>query len=81
MLNNNFKEVMNCKIVIGKLKEIKMLICFFNDLIVLVWNFCFSNSPCNKANMFLGVIEYELNNLLGASHLVNCISVHIPFDL
>ena len=35
----------------------------------------------NKANIFLGLIEYELNSLLGASHLVNYISVHIRFDL
>ena len=36
---------------------------------------------CNKANIFLGLIEYELNSLLGTSHLVNYISVHIRFDL
>ena len=35
----------------------------------------------NKANIFLGLIEYELNSLLGASHLVDYISVHIRFDL
>ena len=35
----------------------------------------------NEANIFLGLIEYELNSLLGASHLVNYISVHIRFDL
>ena len=34
-----------------------------------------------KANSFLGLIEYELNSLLGASHLVDHISVHIRFDL
>ena len=54
---------------------------FLNNLIVLVCNFCFSNSPSNKANIFLGLIEYELNSLLGASHLVDYISVHIRFDL
>ena len=54
---------------------------FLNNLIVLVCNFCFSNSPSNKANIFLGLIEYELNSLLGASHLVDYISVHIQFDL
>ena len=27
------------------------------------------------------LIEYELNSLLGASHLVDYISVHIRFDL
>ena len=35
----------------------------------------------NKASIFLGLIEYELNSLLGASHLVDYISVHIRFDL
>ena len=35
----------------------------------------------NKANIFLGLVEYELNNLLGASHLVDYMSVHIRFDL
>ena len=35
----------------------------------------------NKANIFLGLIEYELNGLHGASHLVDYISVHIQFDL
>ena len=35
----------------------------------------------SKANIFLGLIEYELNSLLGASHLVDYISVHIRFDL
>ena len=41
----------------------------------------FSSRPSNKANIFLGLIEYELNSLLGASHLVDYISVHIRFDL
>ena len=36
---------------------------FLNNLIVLVCNFCFSNSPYNGANIFLGLIEYELNSL------------------
>ena len=40
-----------------------------------------SSGPCNKANIFLGLSEYELNSLLGASHLVDYISVHIRFDL
>ena len=35
----------------------------------------------NKANIFLSLNEYELNSLLGASHLVDFISVHIRFDL
>ena len=47
----------------------------------MVYNFCFSNSVYNKANIFLGLIKYELNSLLGASHLVVYISVHIRFDL
>ena len=49
-----------------------MLICFSNDL---------TNSPFNKANIFLGLIEYELNSLLGAPYLVDYISVHIQFNL
>ena len=40
-----------------------------------------SSGAYNKANIFLGLIEYELNNLLGVSHLVGYISVHIRFDL
>ena len=40
-----------------------------------------SSGPCNKANIFLGLIEYELNSLLSASHLVDYMSVHIRFDL
>ena len=40
-----------------------------------------SSRPSNKANIFLGLIEYELNSLLGASHLVDYISVHIRFNL
>ena len=47
----------------------------------MVCNFCFSNSLYNKANIFPGLIEYELNSLLSASHLVDYISVHIRFDL
>ena len=35
----------------------------------------------NKANIILGLIEYELNSLLGASHRVDKKSVHIRFDL
>ena len=31
----------------------------------------------NETNIFLGLIEYELNSLLGASHLIDYISVHI----
>ena len=41
----------------------------------------FSSRPSNKANIFLGLIEYELNSLLGASHLVDYVSVHIRFGL
>ena len=40
-----------------------------------------SSGPSNKANIFLGLIDYELNSLLGASHLIDCISVHIQFHL
>ena len=39
-----------------------------------------SPGSCNKAHIFLGLIEYELNSLLGDSHLVDYISVHIRFD-
>ena len=35
----------------------------------------------NKASIFIGLIEYELNSLLGASHLVDYISAHVRFDL
>ena len=40
-----------------------------------------SSGPCDKANIFLGLIEYELSGLLGASHLIDYISVHVRFDL
>ena len=30
-----------------------------------------SSGPYNEANIFLGLIEYELNSLLGASHLID----------
>ena len=40
-----------------------------------------SSGPYNKANIFLGLIEYELNSLLGASHLFDYVSLHIRFDL
>ena len=40
-----------------------------------------SSGPFNKARIFLGLIEYEPNSLLGASHLVDYISDHIRFDL
>ena len=29
----------------------------------------------NKTNIFLGLIEYELNSLLGASHLVDYVYI------
>ena len=35
----------------------------------------------NEANIFLGLIEYELNGLLGASHPIDYTSAHIRFDL
>ena len=56
-----------------------MLICFSMIQKFLVCNFCFSNLY-NKA-ISLGLIEYELNSLLGASHIVDYISVHTRFDL
>ena len=37
--------------------------------------------PSDKANIFLGLIECELNSPLAASHLQDEISVHIRFDL
>ena len=40
-----------------------------------------SSGTSNEANIFVGLIEYELKSLLGASHLVDYISVHIRFDL
>ena len=40
-----------------------------------------SSGPCNEVNIFLGLIEYELNSLLGHLHLVGYISVHIRFGL
>ena len=40
-----------------------------------------SSRRSNKANIFLGLIKNELNSLLGASHVVDYISVHIRFDL
>ena len=33
-----------------------------------------SSGSSNEANIFLGLIEYELNSILGASHLVDYIS-------
>ena len=39
-----------------------------------------SSGTYNKANIFLGLIEYELNSLLN-SHLVDYISLHIRFNL
>ena len=40
-----------------------------------------SSGLYNKANIFLGLIEYERNSLLGALHLAEYISVHIRFGL
>ena len=40
-----------------------------------------SSGSYYEGNMFLGLIEYELNSLLGASHLVDYKLVHILFDL
>ena len=36
---------------------------------------------CNKANIFLGLIENKLNSVLDGLHLVDYISVHIRLDL
>ena len=36
-----------------------------------------SSGAYNKANIFLGLIEYELNSLLGALHLADYVSVHV----
>ena len=40
-----------------------------------------SSGPSNKANIFLGLMEYERNSLPGASHLVDYVSVQIRFNL
>ena len=40
-----------------------------------------SSGPFNNTNIFLDLIEYELNSLLSASHFVNYMLVHIRFDL
>ena len=42
-----------------------------------ICKWCASSRASNKANILFGLIEYELNSLLGASHLVDYISVHI----
>ena len=47
----------------------------------MVCHFCFSNSLYNKTNIFIGLMEYELNGLLSALHLVDYTSAHIRFDL
>ena len=36
-----------------------------------------SSGASNKASIFLGLTEYELNSLRSASHLIDYISVHI----
>ena len=35
----------------------------------------------DKANIFLGLIEYDLNSLFVASHLVDYMPVHILCDI
>ena len=40
-----------------------------------------SSGLYNKANIFLSLIKYELESPLGASHLVDYISLHIRSDL
>ena len=47
----------------------------------MVCNFCFSNSLYNTTNIFLGLLEYELNSLLGDLHLADYKSVNIRFYL
>ena len=51
----------------------------------IVRNFNLVGAYCRfsqlMTNIFLGLIEYELNSLLGASHLIDYISVHIRFNL
>ena len=39
------------------------------------------NSLYNETDIIIGLIEYEQNSLLGASHLVDYISFHIQFGL
>ena len=54
---------------------------------MLICSQCFNSATfatfflCDKTNIFLSLIKYELNSLLSASHLVYFISVHIQFDL
>ena len=40
-----------------------------------------SPGPYNTASIFLGLVEYELNSVLGSSNLVDYISVHFRFEL
>ena len=37
--------------------------------------------PLDKANISFCRIEYELNGLVGTSHIIDHTSVHIQFDL
>ena len=39
------------------------------------------NSLYKEIDIIIGLIEYEQNSLLGASHLVDYISFHIQFSL
>ena len=39
------------------------------------------SEPCNRRNIFLGLIEYKPNNLLRASHLVDHTSGYNRFDV
>ena len=41
----------------------------------------FLAESCYKTNISRGLIDYELNSLCSPSHLVDCISVNIRFDL
>ena len=68
---------MRLKGLVGKLQPFEMP-SFFLKFVMVQKS---SSGRHNKANIFLGFIEYELNSLLGASHLLDYISVHIRFDL
>ena len=43
----------------------------------MVFSFCFSNSIYNETDIIIGLIEYEQNSLLGASHLIDYISYQV----
>ena len=47
------------------------------ELRIVSLRIVFSSEPYNKAKIFLGLIEYELDSLLDASHLLDYTGVHI----